>query len=113
MQRPPTRVSAIFAAFVLVTLLALSTLAGAEAQDLGSPPSGEIPILFNDHTVYVKPDILRRSRVLAALVRGGQIYVPLRSMFEEMGATVSTSADGRTVTAAKSSASVSVKPKSS
>jgi hypothetical protein len=74
----------------------------------GSPPSGEFPILYNDHTVYAKPDILRRSRVLAALVRGGQIYVPLRSMFEQMGATVSVSADGKTVTASKSDASVTV-----
>ncbi|TAM90191.1 copper amine oxidase N-terminal domain-containing protein [bacterium] len=76
--------------------------------NFGSPPSGEIPILFNDHTVYAKPDVLKRGRVLAALVKGGRVYVPLRSMFEQMGATVSASADGRTVTAVKSGASVSV-----
>ena len=86
------------------------TLAGtaARAADLGSPPSGEIPILFNDHTVYAKPDILTDSRVLAALVKDGQLYVPLRSMFEAMGATVTASPDGKTVTATKSGASVSV-----
>ncbi|HEV2737109.1 MAG TPA: copper amine oxidase N-terminal domain-containing protein [Candidatus Elarobacter sp.] len=78
------------------------------AEEFGGPPSGEIPILYNDHTVYAKPDVLRRSRVLAALVKGGQIYVPLRSMFEQMGATVSASADGKTVTVAKSGASASV-----
>jgi hypothetical protein len=80
----------------------------AAAAELGSPPSGEIPILFNDHTVYAKPDVLTRSRVLAALVKGGVIFVPLRSMFEQMGATVSVSADGKTITALKSGASVSV-----
>jgi hypothetical protein len=80
---------------------------GADA-DFGSPPSGEIPILFNDHTVYATPDLLDRSRVLAALVKGGQIYVPLRTMFEQMGATVSASADGKSVTAVKSGVTVSV-----
>ncbi len=74
----------------------------------GTPPSGEIPILYNDHTVYAKPDVLKQGRVLAALVKNGQIYVPLRSMFEQMGATVSASADGKTVTATKSGATVSV-----
>ncbi len=58
-------------------------------MQFGSPPSGEIPILFNDHHVYSKPDVLKQGRVLAALVRGGTILVPLRSMFEQMGATVS------------------------
>lgn len=45
---------------------------------------------------------------MAALVQGNQIYVPLRSMFEQMGARVSTSDGGRTITATKSDASVSV-----
>lgn len=82
--------------------------AAVAGADFGSPPSGQYPILFNDHTVYAKPDILKRERVLAALVRGGQMYVPLRSMFEQMGAAVSASGDGKTITAAKSGASVSV-----
>lgn len=81
---------------------------GLEAADFGSPPSGEIPILFNDHTVYAKPDILKERRVLAALLKDGQMYVPLRAMFEQMGATVSVSANGKTVTAEKPGASVSV-----
>jgi len=80
----------------------------AAAADFGRPPSGQFPILYNDHTVYAKPDILKRGRVLAALVKDGQIYVPLRSMFEQMGATVSASADGKTITAVKNNASVSV-----
>ena len=96
----------------LGVFLALFYVAGATsaqaAESFGAPPSGEIPILYNDHTVYAKPDVLKRGRVLAALVKGGQIYVPLRSMFEQMGATVTASADGKTVTAAKPGASVSV-----
>lgn len=80
----------------------------AAPADFGAPPSGEYPILYNDHTVYAKPDILKHSRVLAALVRNGVIYVPLRSMFEQMGATVSVSNDGNTISAVKSGASVSV-----
>ncbi len=74
----------------------------------GSVPSGEYPILFNDHTVYAKPDVLKRGRVLAALVKGDQIYVPLRSIFEQMGATVSASSDGKVITAVKNGASVSI-----
>ena len=57
--------------------------------DFGAPPSGEVPILFNDRHVYSKPDTLKQNRVLAALVRGNTILIPLRSMFEQMGATVS------------------------
>jgi hypothetical protein len=82
--------------------------ASAQTADFGKPPSGEIPILFNDHTVYAAPDTLRKGRVLAALVKGGQIFVPLRSMFEQMGATVSVSADGKTISAEKTGASVVV-----
>ena len=79
-----------------------------EAADFGSPPSGDIPIIFNDHTVYATPDILKDRRVLAALVKNGEMYVPLRAMFEQMGATVSVSPDNQTVTAVKPGASVSV-----
>jgi len=79
----------------------------ARAQ-FGSAPSGSVPIFYNDRNVYAKPDRLKRGRVLAALVRGGQIYVPLRSMFEAMGATVTASPDGRTITADKAGARVSV-----
>ncbi|MBV9148634.1 MAG: hypothetical protein JO024_02125, partial [Candidatus Eremiobacteraeota bacterium] len=50
-------------------------------MNFGSPPSGQIPILYNDHHVYTKPDKLKQGRVLAALVRGGTILIPLRSMF--------------------------------
>jgi Copper amine oxidase N-terminal domain len=77
-------------------------------MDFGSPPSGEVPILFNDHHVYAKPDHLKQGRVLAALVRGGTLLVPLRSMFEQMGATVTFDAGSKSVTASKPGSQVRV-----
>jgi hypothetical protein len=97
----------VTALLTLVFCVAGAPLA-AGAEDFGSPPSGEYPIIYNDHTVYAKPDILKQDRVLAALVKDGHIYVPLRSMFEEMGATVSVSADGKRITAEKPGVNVSV-----
>ena len=77
-------------------------------MDFGSPPSGEVPILFNDHHVYARPDTLRQGRVLAALVKGGTLMVPLRSMFEQMGATVSYDAASKSVKASKPGSEVQV-----
>jgi Copper amine oxidase N-terminal domain len=92
--------------------LATTETAGTQVADamanFGAPPSGEIPILFNDHHVYSKPDELKQNRVLAALVKNGVILVPLRSMFEQMGATVSWNAASKTATAQKPGASVQV-----
>src|SRR5580658_9352674 len=94
--------SAIAVADVGPTLVAA---ADATATNFGTPPSGQVPILYNDHTVYAKPDTLKQGRVLAALVKDGQIYVPLQSMFEAMGATVSVSGNTYTVTRGDTSAS--------
>src|SRR6202042_2408135 len=80
----------------------------APPADFGSPPSGQIPILYNDHHVYTKPDVLKQGRVLAALVKGGTILIPLRSMFEQMGATVSYDAGTKTATVSKPGAEVKV-----
>jgi hypothetical protein len=80
----------------------------APAPDFGSPPSGAIPILYNDHHVYSKPDTLRQGRVLAALVRNGTVLIPLRSMFEQMGASVSYDPSSQTVTVTKAGAEVQV-----
>lgn len=77
-------------------------------MEFGNPPPGEYPILFNDHHVYAKPDVLTHDRVLAALVRGHTILVPLRSMFEQMGATVSYNPATKTVTVSKPGAEVKV-----
>ncbi|HTJ25088.1 MAG TPA: copper amine oxidase N-terminal domain-containing protein [Candidatus Limnocylindria bacterium] len=82
--------------------------APAAAPDFGTPPSGEVPILFNDHHVYAKPDRLRQNRVLAALVRGNTILIPLRSMFEQMGATVSYDPGTKTAHVSKTGSDVSV-----
>jgi len=76
--------------------------------DFGTPPSGEVPILFNDHHVYAKPDTLRSNRVLAALVRGTTVLIPLRSMFEQMGATVSYNPATRTADVQKPGSDVKV-----
>ncbi len=97
-----------FPAAVRADAVQVAQASPAPAPAFGTPPSGQIPILYNDHTVYAKPDTLKQGRVLAALLKDGQIYVPLRSMFEQMGATVSASADGKTITATKAGATVSV-----
>jgi len=80
----------------------------APPANFGSPPSGQIPILYNDHHVYTKPDTLKQGRVLAALVRGGTVLIPLRSMFEQMGATVSYDPSSKTVDVSKPGADVKV-----
>ncbi len=80
----------------------------APPANFGSPPSGQIPILYNDHHVYSKPDVLKQGRVLAALVKGGTLLIPLRSMFEQMGATVSWDPGSKTATVSKAGAEVKV-----
>jgi hypothetical protein len=82
--------------------------ASAPSADFGSPPSGEIPILYNDRHVYASPDVLKQGRVLAALARNGTLYVPLRSMFEQMGGTVSYDPASKTATVSKPGAEVQV-----
>ncbi len=81
--------AAAFGIVALVAAISSPALAQAPAPQFGSPPSGLVPILYNDQHIYSKPDKLKQGRVLAALVRGKTILVPLRSMFEQMGATVS------------------------
>jgi hypothetical protein len=76
----------------------------AMAQESGM----QVPILYNDHHVNAAPDELKQGRVLAALVRGTTILVPLRSMFEAMGATVSFDATGKTATVSKPGAEIKV-----
>jgi hypothetical protein len=51
---------------------------------------------------------LTGNRAIAALVRGDQVLVPLRSMFEQMGATVSYDAPSRTVTIIAAQRSISL-----
>jgi Copper amine oxidase N-terminal domain len=102
---------------VAVALFGSLTLAGAQqppapapgsSADFGTPPSGEVEILFNDRHVYAKPDRLKQNRVLAALVRGNTILIPLRSMFEQMGATVSYDPAAKTAHVSKPGSDVQV-----
>lgn len=88
--------------------VALAQAAASPAADFGTPPSGEVPILFNDHHVYSTPDRLKAGRVLAALVKDGTILVPLRSLFEQTGATVSYDPATKTVDVSKPGADVKV-----
>jgi hypothetical protein len=78
------------------------------SADFGSPPSGQIPILYNDRHVYSKPDVLKQGRVLAAYARGGTLFLPLRSMFEQMGATVSYDPASKIATVSKVGATITV-----
>jgi len=81
----------LVAAFAAVGSIAFAQSAPpltAAPPDFGTPPSGRVPILFNDHHVYAKPSREQSNRVISALIRGNEILVPLRSMFEQMGATV-------------------------
>jgi hypothetical protein len=84
------------------------TVVADAMADFGSPPSGEVPILFNDHHVYSNPDTLSQGRVLGAIVSHGTLLVPLRSMFEQMGATVSYDPASKSVDAKKDGAEVQV-----
>src|SRR5271166_1364561 len=90
-----------------VRILALASFALLAAQTLGRPALAQsVPILFNDRHVYAKPDEQKQSRVLAALIRGGEILVPLRSMFEAMGASVNYDAATKSVEVSKPGADV-------
>jgi hypothetical protein len=113
LKRPSTLVlTAAFTTGLGLSLLA-TAFAPAAAQpsiapDFGSPPPGEVPLLFNDHHVYAKPDRLKRGRVLVAIVRGSTILVPLRSVFEQMGASVAFDDRAKTVDVSKPGADVKV-----
>ena len=108
MKRPITGVLAALVAAFCGFGAAAAQSGGTPPADFGTPPSGQIPILYNDHHVYSKPDVLKQGRVLAALVKGGTILIPLRSMFEQMGATVSYDAGTQTATVTKPGAEVKV-----
>ncbi len=103
------RVSGIFALAAGAVTIGLAGLAQTPAQtQFGSPPPGAIPIFFDDQHVYAKPDSLRSGRVLAGLVRRNVLMVPLRSMFERMGGTVTWDPATRTVEVQKPGSDVKV-----
>ncbi|HET9031238.1 MAG TPA: copper amine oxidase N-terminal domain-containing protein [Candidatus Aquilonibacter sp.] len=86
-------------------MLSATLIAAAPAS---APAAQEVPILFNDHHVNATPNELKKGRVLAALVKGDTVLVPLRSMFEQTGATVTYNASSKTATVSKPGAEVSV-----
>ena len=71
-------------ASALLALLLSGPGAAVSAQEFGGPPSGEVPILFNDHHVYAKPDIPGAGSRAGRAGQRRPDYVPLRSMFEQM-----------------------------
>ncbi len=78
----------------------------ATPPPFGNAPFGQVPILFNDHLVHTD-DVLSNDRVLAALVRGNAILVPLRAMLAQMGgAQVTYDSANRTITIDKAGARV-------
>jgi hypothetical protein len=99
-----------FASFAFLAAAGLGSpaLAQTPGGDFGSPPSGEVPLLFNDRHVYATPDREKTNRVLAALIHNGTILVPLRSMFEAMGATVNYDPASKSVDVSKPGADVRV-----
>ncbi len=88
-------------------ILSAIVVAAAPAQ-AGTASMQQVPILFNDHHVNAYPDELKRGRVLAALVKGGTVLVPLRSMFEQMGATVTYNPSNKSVRVSKAGSDVEV-----
>src|ERR1700676_5491113 len=95
----------------LLAAIFLINISAAGAQNARLPDfaiSGEVPILFNDRHVNANPDKLTQNRVLAAIVRGKTILVPLRSMFEQMGATVSFDPATKSVDVSKAGSDVKV-----
>lgn len=95
-------------------LLAVSRVVGfaepdrASRDDFRVPIRSQVPILYNDHHVYAAPNLLRQGRLLAAITKGGTLLIPLRSMFEQMGATVSFDPSTRAVAVSKPGAQVSM-----
>jgi hypothetical protein len=109
MIAPPTAVPTVAPAPpAAAPAAAPSEMPSMPPPDFGLPPSGEIPILFNDRHVYTRPSHLRNDRVLSAIIRNNIILVPLRSMFEQMGATVKYDPASRTVDVTKPGSDVKV-----
>jgi Copper amine oxidase N-terminal domain len=52
-----------------------------------TPPS-DVPVLFDDHRVDVRPNRLVSGRLLVALGDGKTVYVPLQALLAQLGATV-------------------------
>ncbi len=100
-------------AAALSLLCSTATLAqnsGAPPPTFGTSPSGEVPIIFSplDEHVYARPDEVKAGRLLTAVAKDGTLLDPLRSLFEQLGATVTYDASTQTLDVAKPSADVKV-----
>jgi hypothetical protein len=95
---------------VLVTAafaLPFSDAAVAESTaKVGSSSSDELAILMNDRHVDARPMYIESGRVLAGLAHGSTMYVPLRKMLAQLGATVSYDSASRTALIEKAGASI-------
>ena len=103
----PRRHFAIFSAlgvWAASTAPAVFAKTGVAVDDVAS--TAQVPILFNDHHVAARPSVLTQGRVLVALGRGTVILVPLRSLFEQLGASVSYDPTTKTVHLAKVGADI-------
>lgn len=87
--------------FAFVLGAGVAAAAGATAAR-----AADVPILYNDHHVGAKPAILVNGRVLAGYERDGTILVPLRSVFEQMGALVQWDAASKTMRISKAGAEI-------
>jgi Copper amine oxidase N-terminal domain len=72
----------------------------------GNSPTDELVILFNDRHVDARPTYIKSGRLLARLAHGAALYVPLRKMLAQLGATVSYDSESRTALIEKAGASI-------
>uniref|UniRef100_E6PDM1 Copper amine oxidase-like N-terminal domain-containing protein n=1 Tax=mine drainage metagenome TaxID=410659 RepID=E6PDM1_9ZZZZ len=63
-------------------------------------------LLFNDRQVHSAPTVIVNGRVLSGLVQGKRILVPLRAMFEAMGASVRYDANSKRIEVRKPGAAI-------
>lgn len=86
----------------LIYLCAAALTLGTAAQALAST----IPMLYNDRHVNAKPIVLVNGRVLAGFAQNGTLLVPLREMFEDMGAMVTWDGAQKTMHVTKAGSAI-------
>ena len=95
-----------FAMAIAGTIMSASSAALAASGKFGMPPSGSVPILFNDRHVYDRPTKLVHARVLSAIAVGRGLLVPARSLFEAMGAKFTYDAATGVIRASKADSDI-------
>ena len=84
----------------------LDSSAIAAVISAGRHRTASIPILLNDRHIYARPNKLRRNRLLAALVRRSSILLPLRSLIERLGGTITYDARSKAILVEKPGATI-------